>query len=175
MDTVKRSRTSTVVLTANGEEQTHEEAHVFVHDLNLFVTLQLLDETPAVLSLGKLCEDHGYSYEGSAVKSHDWPKTGRVLSARRITSYLLSFQEYPPILKAVRLVHRHHRTRWEKMRKEQPGNWCHLLQVHLQVQYQSEVTKWQPRHWCHSQKFKTKKRGVTGRIRKIRWQIFLTG
>ena len=61
MDTVKRSRPPTVVLTANGEVQAHEEAKVFVHDL--FATAQLLDETPAVLSLGKLCEDHGYSYE----------------------------------------------------------------------------------------------------------------
>ena len=42
---------------------THEEATVFVHDLNLFVTVQPLQETLAVLSLGKLCEDHGYSYE----------------------------------------------------------------------------------------------------------------
>ena len=47
---------------ANGGVQTHEEAQVFVHDLNLFVTVQLLDETAAVLSLGKLCEDHGYCY-----------------------------------------------------------------------------------------------------------------
>ena len=29
----------------------------------LFVTVQVLDETPAVLSPGNLCEDHGYSYE----------------------------------------------------------------------------------------------------------------
>ena len=57
--TVKRSRTPTVVLTANGEVHTHEEAQVFVHDLNQFVTVQLLGETPAVLSLGKLCKDHG--------------------------------------------------------------------------------------------------------------------
>ena len=63
MDTVKKSRTPTVVLTASGEMQTHEEAQVFVHDLNLFVTVRLLDETPAVLSLGKLCEDHGYPFE----------------------------------------------------------------------------------------------------------------
>ena len=62
MDTLRRSRTPTVVLTANGEEHTHEEAQVFVHDLNLFVTVQLLEETPAFLSLGKLCEDHGYAY-----------------------------------------------------------------------------------------------------------------
>ena len=63
MDTVKRSRTTTVVLTAICEVYTHEEAHVFVHDLNLFVTVQLLEETPEVLSLEKLCEHHGYSYE----------------------------------------------------------------------------------------------------------------
>ena len=54
---------STVVLTANGEVHTNEEAQVFVHDLNLFVTVLLLEETPAVLSLGKLFEDHGYSCE----------------------------------------------------------------------------------------------------------------
>ena len=59
MDTIKRSRNPTVVLTANGEVRTQEEAQVFVHDLNHFVTVQLLEETPAVLSPGKLCKDHG--------------------------------------------------------------------------------------------------------------------
>ena len=34
MDTVERSRTPTVVLTANGDVHTHEEAQVFVHDLS---------------------------------------------------------------------------------------------------------------------------------------------
>ena len=62
MDTLRRSRTHTTVVTANGEVQTNEEAQVFVHDLNQFVTVQLLDETPAGLLLGKLCEDHGYSH-----------------------------------------------------------------------------------------------------------------
>ena len=38
MDTVKRS-SPTVVLTASGEVQIREEAQVFVHDLNLFVTV----------------------------------------------------------------------------------------------------------------------------------------
>ena len=42
--------TPTVVLTANGEVHTNEEAQVYVHDLNLFVTVQLLEETPAVLA-----------------------------------------------------------------------------------------------------------------------------
>ena len=61
LDTLRRSWYPTVVLTANGEVHTNEEAQVYVHDLNLFETVQELEETPAVLSLGKLCEDHGYS------------------------------------------------------------------------------------------------------------------
>ena len=63
LETLRKSRTSTVVLTADGEVHTNEEAQVSVYDLGLFVTVQSLDETPAVLSLGKLCEDHGYSHE----------------------------------------------------------------------------------------------------------------
>ena len=31
--------------------------------LELFVTIMLLEETQAVLSLEILCEDHGYSFE----------------------------------------------------------------------------------------------------------------
>ena len=65
LDTLRRSRNPTVVLAANGEVHTNEEAQENVHDLNLFVTGQLLEETLAVLSLGKLCEDHGYSEEVS--------------------------------------------------------------------------------------------------------------
>ena len=46
-------------MTANGEVQINVGTQVSVHDLNLFVTVQLLNETPAVVSPGKLCEDHG--------------------------------------------------------------------------------------------------------------------
>ena len=69
MDTIKRSRTPTAVLTANGEVQNHEEAQMFVYDLNQFVTVQLLEATPAVLSLCKLCKDNGYSYEWVSQRS----------------------------------------------------------------------------------------------------------
>ena len=63
LDTLRRSRNPTTVMTANGEVQRNEEAQVYVQDLDLFVTVQSLDETPPVLSLGKLCSEHGYSYE----------------------------------------------------------------------------------------------------------------
>ena len=46
-----------------GELQTKDGATVYVKELDLFVTVKLLEDTPAVLSLGTLCEDHGYSCE----------------------------------------------------------------------------------------------------------------
>ena len=50
------------MMTASGEVQTREEATVRVKQLDLFVKVMLLEKTPAVLSLVKLCEDHGYTY-----------------------------------------------------------------------------------------------------------------
>ena len=51
-ETMRTSRSPTTVMTANGEVQTREEATENVKELDLFVS---------VLSLGKLCEDHGYA------------------------------------------------------------------------------------------------------------------
>ena len=62
MDTLTKS-CSLIVITANGEVQTHEEATVYVKELDIFLTMKVLDNTPAVLSLGKLCDENGYSYE----------------------------------------------------------------------------------------------------------------
>ena len=62
LETMRTSRSPPTVITGNVEVQTREEATVNVTELDLFVTVMLLEETPAVLSLGKLCEDHGYTY-----------------------------------------------------------------------------------------------------------------
>ena len=62
LETMRTSRRPTTVMTANGEVQTREEATVYVKQLDLFVTGMLLQETPAVLSMEKLREDHGFSY-----------------------------------------------------------------------------------------------------------------
>ena len=62
------------------EVQTSEEAQVHVHDLELFVTVQILDDTRAVLSLGKLCEEHGETSEwGSGQKPHLTKNGKRIL------------------------------------------------------------------------------------------------
>ena len=63
LDTSTTSRSPTTVRTANGEVQTHEEATVYVKELDIFLTMKVLEDTPAVLTLGKLCDEHGYSYE----------------------------------------------------------------------------------------------------------------
>ena len=63
MDTLTKSCCPTIVITANGEVQTHEEATVYVKELDIFLTMKVLENTPAVLSLGKLCDENGYSYE----------------------------------------------------------------------------------------------------------------
>ena len=63
MDTLTKSCSPTIVITANGEVQTHEEAIVYVKELDIFLTMKVLEDTPAVLSLGKLCDEKGYSYE----------------------------------------------------------------------------------------------------------------
>ena len=75
LETMRTSRSPTAVMTANGEVQTRQEATVYVKELDLFVTVMLLEETPAASSLGKLCEDHGYTEP--AVKNHISPKMSR--------------------------------------------------------------------------------------------------
>ena len=77
LDTKKVSKNPTTVVTANGEEQTKEDATVYVKELDLFVTVMLLEDTPAVLSFGKLCDDHGYSFHWTSGQKPQLIKNGR--------------------------------------------------------------------------------------------------
>ena len=73
IDTLTKSCSPTIVITANGEVQTNEEATVYVRELDEFLTMKVLENTPAVLSHGNLCDEHGYSYEwinGQKTTSH---------------------------------------------------------------------------------------------------------
>ena len=57
LETASVSKIPTTVVAAKGEVQTNDEATVYVKELDLFVTVNFLEVTPAVLSLGKLWED----------------------------------------------------------------------------------------------------------------------
>ena len=63
MDTLTKSCSPTIVITANGEVQTQEGAIVYVKELDMFLTMKVLENTPAVLSLWKLCDENGCSNE----------------------------------------------------------------------------------------------------------------
>ena len=54
LEPVRVSKSPTTVVTANGEVHAKEKATVNVEELDLFVTVMLIEETPAFLSLGKL-------------------------------------------------------------------------------------------------------------------------
>ena len=62
MDTLTKSCSPTIVITASGEVQTHEEATAYVKELDIFLTMKVLENTPAVLSLGKLFDENGRFY-----------------------------------------------------------------------------------------------------------------
>ena len=51
LETVMITKNPTTVVTANGDVLTREEATVYVKELDLFVTVMLLENTPAALSL----------------------------------------------------------------------------------------------------------------------------
>ena len=75
MDTLTKSCSPTIVITANGEVRTHEEATVYVKELDILLTMKVLEDTPAVLSLGKLCDERDILMNGSTVKNHISLKT----------------------------------------------------------------------------------------------------
>ena len=64
-------------MTANGEVQTREEATVYVKEFGLLVTVVLLEETSAILSLWKLCEDHGYTYDWTSGRKPHLIRNGK--------------------------------------------------------------------------------------------------
>ena len=61
-DTIWTSKDDCTMITASGSIST-TQASVHVRYSDMFTTVQLLEDPPAVLSLGKLCEEHAYSNE----------------------------------------------------------------------------------------------------------------
>ena len=51
MFTLTKLCSPTIVITANGEVQTHEEATVYVKELDIFLTMKVLEDTPAPKAL----------------------------------------------------------------------------------------------------------------------------
>ena len=111
LETWRTSRSPTTGMTANGEVQTSEEATENVKELGLFVTVMLLEETSAVLSLVKLCEDHGYTYGASGQKPH-LIRNGKRIDCN-ISNYVPLVHQPVPLRRPHLLLHYlHHRIPW---------------------------------------------------------------
>ena len=77
MDTLTKSCSPTIVITANGEVQTHEEAIVYVKELEKFLTMKVLENTPAVYYRSEsFAMKTGIPTNGSRVKNHISLKNG---------------------------------------------------------------------------------------------------
>ena len=74
MDTLTKSCSPTIVITANGEVQT-PEAIVYVKELDIFLTMKVLENTLAVLS-ESFAMKTDIPMNGSMVKNHISKKTG---------------------------------------------------------------------------------------------------
>ena len=127
MDTSTKSCSPTRVITANGEVQTHEEATVYVKELDFFLTLKVIGNTPAVLSLGKLSDENVYSSEWISVRNHISLKTGLGYNAIRRTSFQSWF-----LFRQVHLLDRHRPQRHLRNRRAIPSHLLHPRLLHLQ-------------------------------------------
>ena len=99
LDTVEVSEYPTMVVTANGEVQAKEEAPVFVREWDFFVKVMLLENTRAVLSLGKLSEEFGYSHHWTSGQNLTSSKMARKFTATYQIMYhssYLVYQRVPP-------------------------------------------------------------------------------
>ena len=88
LEIVRVSKSPTTDVKANDEVQTNEEATVDVKELDLFVTVKLLEDTSTVLSFGKLSEDHENNYHWTSEKKPHLIKNDRRMKYKT-TMYVL--------------------------------------------------------------------------------------
>ena len=102
---LKDACSPSIVITANGEVQTHEEATVYVKELDIFLTMKVLEDTPAVFVAWKsFAMKTDVLMNGSTVKNHISLKTGLGFHAIRRTSFLSWFQACHRVLHPVLIL-----------------------------------------------------------------------
>ena len=102
LETMRMLRNSTTLMT---EVQTRKDATIYVKELDLFVEVMFLEETLAVLSLGKLCED--IMGIGPAVKNHISEKARELIAIFQLCTFCgsLFYQRVLPQLHLHLLLH----------------------------------------------------------------------
>ena len=75
MDTLTKSCSPTIVITANGEVQTHEEATVYVKEMDIFLTMKVTRIRQQYYRLESFAMRTDIPSNGSLVKNHISLKT----------------------------------------------------------------------------------------------------
>ena len=70
MDTLTKSCSPATVITANGEVQTHEEAIVYVKELDIFLTMKVLQTRQQYCRLESFAMKTDILMNGSMVRNH---------------------------------------------------------------------------------------------------------
>ena len=76
MDTLTKSCSPTIVINANGEVQTHEEATVYVKEQNIFLTMKVSKTRQQYCRLESFAMKTDILMNGSMVKNHISLRTG---------------------------------------------------------------------------------------------------
>ena len=87
LDTLTKVCSPTTVKTADGEVLTHEEATVYVKEMEIFLTMKVLEETPAVYRPESFAMNMDTHVSGSTIKNHISWKTVFGYSVTRRTSF----------------------------------------------------------------------------------------
>ena len=135
LETLRVSRNPKTVTTTEKELQTNEE------EQSRPIVFQILEVTPAVLSLGKFCEDHGYSYDWtSGQQPHLIQNGGTCNVKRRITCRSLFWDCQPalPDRQQENLQHRQRKTQqWKTLRQVQQ---IYEVEVHAVEHWETSCT-----------------------------------
>ena len=83
LETMRISRNPTTVVTANGEVANPRRSHGPCQRIDLFVTVMCLEDTPAVLSVGKLCEDDGYTHHWTRGQKPHLTRNGKKINCKK--------------------------------------------------------------------------------------------
>ena len=143
LETGRISKSPTIVVTANGEVLTKEETTVYVRELDLFVTVMLLEDTPAVLysensanitriiTIGPMVRNHISSKNGRKINCNTAKYVPFVLSTSSSTSSSPSSRVSSSQESVTRTEHPPS-TRSESMSEEVHGSLSHDLPEWLQ-------------------------------------------
>ena len=77
--TSRQSNTIRDIQTANGIVVSDTEAKVYIKELSAYQGVDLVKDSPAVLSLGSLCDEHGCSYSWFPGETPRWSRGKKVI------------------------------------------------------------------------------------------------